>query len=84
MSYTAAVIVEKFHWYIDGTIDAEEFEDSIYEILLEEPISRGLRSSLEQMDYMHRNIRTERVLQDLMGKLDMVDINKLEQFVDEL
>lgn len=44
----------------------------------------GLRKSLEDLDYTHKNIRMERILNTLFEKLDYVNINELEDLVEKL
>ena len=47
-------------------------------------LSRGLRKSLEDLDYTHKNIRMERILSTLFEKLDYININELEDFIEKL
>lgn len=47
-------------------------------------LSRGLRKSLEDLDYTHKNIRMERILNTLFEKLDYINIDELEDFIEKL
>ena len=49
------------------------FEDVVIEVTQEQDtlLSRGLRKSLEDLDYTHKNIRMERILNTLFEKLDI-------------
>lgn len=47
-------------------------------------LSKGLRKSLEDLDYTHKNIRMERILNTLFEKLDYININELEDFIEKL
>ena len=47
-------------------------------------LSKGLRKSLEDLDYTHKNIRMERILNTLFEKLDYINIDELEDFIEKL
>lgn len=86
INYTADTILDRFDDYRNGEISREEFEDIVMEVTQEQDtlLSRGLRKSLEDLDYTHKNIRMERILNTLFEKLDYVNVNELEDFIEKL
>lgn len=86
INYTADTILDGFYDYRNGEISQEEFEDIVIEATQEQDtlLSRGLRKSLEDLDYTHKNIRMERILTTLFEKLDYINIDELEDFVEKL
>lgn len=86
INYTADTILNRFDDYRKGKISQIELEELIFDITQEQDalLSRGLRKSLEDLDYTHKNIRMERILNTLFEKLDYININELETFIEEL
>lgn len=86
INYTADTILDRFDDYRNGKISREQFEDVVIETTQEQDtlLSRGLRKSLEDLDYTHKNIRMERILTTLFEKLDYININELEDFIEKL
>lgn len=86
INYTADTILNRFDDYRKGKISQIELEELIFDITQEQDtlLSRGLRKSLEDLDYTHKNIRMERILNTLFEKLDYINIDELETFIEEL
>lgn len=83
---TADTILDGFDDFRNGEISWKQFEDIVIEVTQEQDtlLSRGLRKSLEDLDYTHKNIRMERILNTLFEKLDYINIDELETFIEEL
>lgn len=85
INYTAEEILDRFDDYRNGEISREEFENTVIEVTQEQDtlLSRGLRKSLEDLVYTHKNIRMERILNTLFEKLDYINIDELEDFIEK-
>lgn len=68
--------LNKINYTADTILDITQEQDTL--------LSRGLRKSLEDLGYTHKNIRMERILNTLFEKLDYINIDELETFIEEL
>lgn len=85
-SYPDSISVQQALLQVWNECEQEQFEDTVIEATQEQDtlLSRGLRKSLEDLDYTHKNIRMERILNTLFEKLDYINIDELEDFIEKL